>query len=118
MRNSHALAVAVALAITLATALPADAQCRINVGKCVTAGTGLNSGSGGHFKKARTAPPKFAIGDRLPDTYYVLLNSRRYGLPPVNDGTLYFRVERRVYLVDSATRRILEDVTSQTNRAF
>ncbi|WP_323765534.1 hypothetical protein [Marinovum sp.] len=107
-----------AAALSLAAALPAAAGCRIAVGKCVTAGSGLTGGTAGHFSKARVAPPKVAVGETLPEGHHVMINTRRYGLPPVTDGALYFRVERRVYRVDSATREILEDVTHLTNRAF
>lgn len=107
-----------AAAITFAAALPAAAECRISIGKCVTARIITPSEPVERFQQARVSPPLFEVGDTLPDDYYVMINTRRYGLPPVTDGTLYFRVERRVYLADSATREILADVTHLTNRAF
>ena len=92
--------------------------------KCATAadslfGIGaedLNSG-GAKFQKAPERVYPVKIGNTLPAQYYILMNTRRYGLPPPKDGWMYFRVEREVYRVDSRTREVLERVTEQANRA-
>lgn len=61
----------------------------------------------------------FKVGDHLPrGQYQILLNSEYYGLPPVIDGTWYFRVDHRVMRVRPDTLEILEDVTHLANRAF
>lgn len=83
----------------------------------MTPGEGLNSG-GIVFKKAPQAPPPVEIGDILPDKYTMLMNRKRYGLPPVGANWHYYRVEARVYRVAYPSREVLEDVTHMVNRAF
>ena len=70
-----------------------------------------------------TAPassdPRHAPGDILrPGSFNVLLNSDYYGLPRRDDGTWYVTGDRRVLRIRPGTYEVLEDVTSQTNRAF
>lgn len=67
---------------------------------------------------AGTAAPLVAPGDTLPPRYYVLLNTEYFGLPPASDGWLYFEVERRIFRVESRTRRVIDDVTHLANAAF
>ncbi|MBS8228567.1 hypothetical protein [Vannielia litorea] len=103
-----------AAAATMASVQSANATCRIQASgaKCET--TAL-------FQQASPGSSPLlpvAIGEPLPWDYMVLLNSEYFGLPPVEDGWVYFRVKGRVVRADYATREVLEDVTSQTNRAF
>ncbi|NKB27218.1 MAG: hypothetical protein GKR99_06540 [Rhodobacteraceae bacterium] len=114
-------------AIFILCLLGTPAQACLTAGsgaKCATAaesrfgiGAGALSSGGAKFQKAPERVYPVQIGDTLPDTYYILMNTRRYGLPPPKDGWMYFRVEREVYRVDSRTREVLERVTDQANRA-
>ncbi|SIN94759.1 hypothetical protein [Vannielia litorea] len=100
------------IAALLASSQPGHAACRINV-------SGAKCESAARFASASTAPAlPVAIGEPLPYEYMMLLNSEYFGLPPVSDGWVYFRVGNRVVRADYSTREVLEDVTGQTNRAF
>ena len=87
----------------------------------MTSGAALACASGA---KCQTAPEGavatgYQVGDLLPrGQFQVLLNSEYYGLPPVPQGSWYFRVDRQVMRVRPDTLEILEDVTHLTNRAF
>ena len=64
-------------------------------------------------------PPPVALGEILPrGKYSILVNRRYYGLPPVEDGWVYMRIENDVYRVDYATRKVLQRVTDQTSANF
>lgn len=100
-----------AAAALLTSAEAASAACRIQV-------AGAKCAQAPGFTGAKRPTLPVAIGEPLPWDYMMLLNSEYFGLPPVSDGWVYFRVEGRVVRADYATREVLEDVTSQTNRAF
>ena len=74
--------------------------------------------------KCLTPPPdrvtkRIVVGEILPRGEYVMvMNATFYGLPPVPEGSLYFKVNRRVLRVDAETYEVLEDVTEQLNRRF
>ncbi len=108
-----------------ASASAAAADCRIQIAgsKCETVAEDarfeqvtLRAGN-----LPRHAPPgalAVPVGEPLPYDYMMLINSEYFGLPPVSDGWVYFRVNGRVVRADYDTRVVIEDVTSQTNRAF
>jgi len=94
---------------------------------CLILGTALAAASDAKAcasgARCLTAPassePLHAPGDVLsPGSFNVLLNSDYYGLPRLLDGTWYVTVDRRVLRIKPGTYEVLEDVTSQTNRAF
>lgn len=102
--------------LALALVLPGPA-----LALCMASGTGCAepSGVGPRFLKPETvAPPPIGPGDILPDAARILTNTGYYGLPPAGDGWVYFRLGSRLYRAELASRRILEDVTLQANRAF
>ncbi len=104
---------------------PAQACLTAGTGaKCATAADSLfgigaadTQAGGAKFQKAPEPIYPVEVGDTLPPQYYILMNTRRYGLPPPRDGWMYFRVEREVYRVDARTREVLERVTEQASRA-
>ena len=87
---------------------------------CMASGDGCGDEAAGprFLRPATTTPEPFGIGDRLPESYQRLMNTGYYGLPPVQDGWLYFRVGTRLYRVDRHSREILEDATHEANGAF
>ncbi len=101
---------------------PASAACMIQTPgtKCAQpAAQGTEqTEAGAKWLSVPPAPPPVEIGEILPDEYQVLMNAGYYGLPPVESGWRYHRVENDVYRVENGTRRVLERVTSQANRAF
>lgn len=116
------LLTAAACGALAAAALPAWADCSTasTGARCVTAGSGLSSGSEvGRRVPARQTTPAFSPGDVLPPgRYYRLLNSEYYGLPPAEDGWRYYEVEGRVLRVRPDTLEVIGDATHETNRAF
>ncbi|MGR3795191.1 hypothetical protein [Vannielia sp. SX4] len=102
-----------AAAALLTSAEAAKSACRIQVegSKCETTARFVHAAPGGSRLPV-------AIGEPLPWDYMMLMNSEYFGLPPAQDGWVYFRVEGRVVRADYDTRTVLEDVTGQTNRAF
>ncbi|WP_143096115.1 hypothetical protein [Tranquillimonas alkanivorans] len=65
------------------------------------------------------APPPVEIGQILPEgRYRMMFNTGYYGLPPVADGWVYYRVDDDIYRVGRDTLEVLERVTHQANRAF
>ena len=107
---------AIALAFAAAGAVLPDTASAL----CMASGAGCGAqGTGVRFVRPAivTASP-FTIGDRLPDDYKMLMNTRYYGLPAPSDGWVYFRVDHWLYRVDLKTRKILEDATYEANRAF
>lgn len=111
---------ALVFAILTALAVPAEASCRMKTGgaKCVTAGTGFGAGGSIRFVQARRTAPVIKVGEVIPDDILVMGNTRYYGLPPVRDGWLYFRVGGQILRADRNTRIVLEDATLEANRAF
>jgi hypothetical protein len=86
------------------SAAPAMAQCRMAAaGACVS------------VPVKKTLPP-VAIGDVIPlGKYSMVMDARWYGLPPAQDGWVYFRIERDVYRVDYVTMTVLERATDETS---
>ena len=112
-------ALAVALAPALATS-PAEAACRIqlNGAKCVEARQVSASRTDFRFEMAPRSAAPVHEGDVLPDDYMVLTNTSYYGLPPVRDGWLYYKVGDDIFRVDHGSRKVLERVTHMANAAF
>lgn len=109
---------AMLLGLTLVPA-PALACSTANTGaRCVGVGALDAGGAAGLIRKAPARAPAYRIGDTLPDSFQMLINTAYYGLPPARDGWLYFRVEHQLFRVDRQSRVILEDVTRETNGAF
>ncbi len=46
----------------------------------------------------------------------MVMDARWYGLPPAQDGWVYFRIERDVYRVDYVTMTVLERATAEAGR--
>ncbi|WP_394152494.1 hypothetical protein [Loktanella salsilacus] len=62
-------------------------------------------------------PPPVAIGEVIPKgKYSMVMDARWYGLPPAQDGWVYFRIERDVYRVDYVTMTVLERATAEAGR--
>lgn len=77
--------------------------------KCVQAAMVTGGGNAGKWVKAPTRPLPFAAGDTLPrGQYNIVLNTEYHGLPPVQSGWLYYRVDRHVYRVDRRSMEVLE----------
>jgi hypothetical protein len=110
----RASAVVLSLAVA-GLALPQAAQAL-----CMASGAGCEAGAGGgrFLKPAKVTPKPYDVGDILPDEYLMLTNTGYYGLPPAQDGWVYFRVQHWLFRVDLRSRRILEDATYEANRAF
>lgn len=49
--------------------------------------------------------------DVLPDTYLILMNPTRYGLPVPRDGWTYFHVGSEIYRATLTSRKVLDYVT-------
>lgn len=94
----------------IAASLPTSgpAQCRITV-----PGTSCIA-----IPQPLTPPPgPVDIGQVLErGQYSILLNSRYYGLPRVQDGWVYMRIEDEIYRVDWLSQTVLERVTDQASR--
>jgi hypothetical protein len=90
--------------LTVAAA-PAQAQCRMAAaGACVSV----------PIKKSL---PPVTIGEVIQKgKYSMVMDARWYGLPPAQDGWVYFRIERDVYRVDYITMTVLERATAETGR--
>lgn len=115
----------VAAALVLAMlALPAGGETRcFDGGGCVKRLTldserAEDTPNGPRFLSVAPAPPVVEPGDIVPEGYQMMTNTRFYGLPPVRDGWVYYRIERDVYRVDYATREVLEKVTHWANARF
>ena len=54
-----------------------------------------------------TSPP-LSAGDVLPSGYYIMTGADRLGLPPAQDGWVYFDVEDHIYRVMLDSREIVE----------
>jgi hypothetical protein len=68
---------------------------------------------------ASTASKEVSAGDRLePGKFQMIVNSRFYGLPPVESGMFYVRVGNRALKVKRDTYEVVSDVTHLTNRSF
>jgi hypothetical protein len=100
----------------------------VAVAECAAEAAGAGCGSafaaadGGARRVAAAeaeAAPAYRPGDILPrERYQVLIGSEYYGLPPVDGGWRYFRVEDRVLRVRPDTLEVIEDATAEANRAF
>ncbi len=61
-------------------------------------------------------PPPIALGTVIErGQYSMVLNARWYGLPPVKDGWVYYRIAEDVYRVDYRTMEVLERVTDEAS---
>ena len=111
---------ALILTLTALSAAPAAAQCLTagTTAKCVSIGPVLTGAGGIQFLHAPASPAPFGIGEKLPESYPVLTNTQYYGLPPVQNGWLYYKAEGRLYRVDRVSREILGDATAEANKAF
>ncbi|MEL6644041.1 MAG: hypothetical protein AAFQ79_08910 [Pseudomonadota bacterium] len=93
------------VAATTVVALPADAACRIEGAKCLTAPQAAKIDT-------------YEVGETLPrGKYQVLLNTEYYGLPATDGSFWYFKVDRRVLKVVPSTMVVLADVTREARRA-
>ncbi len=112
------LCVGVGLVLAASTGSGSSA-CLVTITKCAEARSpGLAITTSAKWISVPQSPPLVEIGDVLPEEYLVLMNAGYYGLPPVGEGWRYYRVKRDVYRVENASRRVLEQVTDQTNGAF
>ncbi|MEQ3625253.1 MAG: hypothetical protein ABNH26_10805 [Celeribacter sp.] len=129
--------VASLLAVGLSLALPRAAQACPTESAGAGCGGALSDTSGG-AKFVRVAPREIQTasldgarrlsapaprnlldpGAALPDDYMMLLNSEYYGLPQNQDGWAYFHGDKQIYRVEQASRKVLERVTAQANRAW
>ncbi|MEM8537478.1 MAG: hypothetical protein AAGF56_06420 [Pseudomonadota bacterium] len=93
---------------SLALTQQANAQCRIAV-----AGTACVS-----IPKPLTPKPgPVEIGQVLErGAYSMLMNARYYGLPRVEGGWVYMRIEEEIYRVDWVSHTVLERVTHLASR--
>ena len=65
----------------------------------------------------RKVPPPVEIGEIIPrGKYSMVMDARWYGLPPAQDGWIYYRIGRDVYRVDYRTMEVLERATDETSR--
>ena len=83
----------------------ASAQCRMAAaGAC-------------HVVPVKKAPPPVEIGEIIPrGKYSMVMDATWYGLPPAQDGWIYYRIGRDVYRVDYRTMEVLERATEETSR--
>ncbi|WP_143057971.1 hypothetical protein [Loktanella fryxellensis] len=59
-------------------------------------------------------PPPVAIGEILaPGRYSMVMDATWYGLPPAQDGWVYYRIADDVYRVDWRTMEVLERATDE-----
>ena len=91
--------------IIMAAASPVAAQCRMAAaGAC-------------HVVPVKKSPPPVAIGEVIPrGKYSMVMDATYYGLPPAQDGWIYYRIEKDVYRVDYRTMTVLERATEETSR--
>ncbi|KJZ20284.1 hypothetical protein [Loktanella sp. S4079] len=102
----NALFVSIGLALC---ALPNQslAQCRIAV-------AGTNCVAVPRSTAPRPSPVE--IGSFLErGEHSILMNASYYGLPPVQDGWVYIRIEDDLFRVDFSTYEVLERVTYMVN---
>lgn len=95
---------------------------------CLTAGTGAGcvearEPSGSILQAALTGgsatTPAVRAGAVLErGRYSIVLNADYYGLPPVQDGWVYMRVDRDVFRVDWRSHEVLERVTDRAAANF
>jgi hypothetical protein len=111
--SSTPYALALGLIVAAMPSAPAQALCMASGDGC-----GDSTKSARFVGPKRASAPPFEVGQPLPARYQMLTNTAYYGLEPPRDGWVYVRVDRWLFRMDLATRRILEDVTSSANAAF
>ncbi|MCF7700458.1 hypothetical protein [Loktanella sp. M215] len=114
-RLPHNLLAALALVIM---PVSTSAQCAMAITGAGCGGAfGLGQSGAKTIKAPAPPPPLVAVGDTLErGTYSMVMDATWYGLPPAQDGWVYFRIGRDVFRVDYVTLEVLENVTAQAGR--
>ncbi len=65
----------------------------------------------------KKVPPPVAIGEVIErGRYSMVMDATWYGLPPAQDGWIYYRIEDEVYRVDYRTMKVVERATDEASR--
>jgi hypothetical protein len=99
------------IALTCGLGSPAAATCASLVASVCPEGPTADSQTA-RFIQLPPRPPAFAEGEVFPVAEHnILMNPKRYGLPPVDGPWRYYQIDHEVFRVDNATHQVLEVVT-------